>query len=166
MGASERQKGAVFEREVARQMSQALGRDVKRHIGQARDGGHDILADPFVVECKRRRSFSTLYRWMTQATDAAARAECVGAVGAGIPVVVLRADAEDAIAAMPFSRFLDLVRAAAKAHRPAPEYIAPAEHGIREGPPVVCATFKPVAFGSDCCATCRGDVRAHAGGRT
>ncbi len=47
-----------------------LGVPVKRQLGQARDGGADILLPPFLVEVKRRRKIAAL-RWLEQVRQAA-----------------------------------------------------------------------------------------------
>lgn len=142
MGAGQRRKGASFERAVALAFSGALGREIKRHIGQARDGGHDVDATPYVIECKRRKSMKTLYGWMQQAEAASDR------LGSDrIPVVIARADDENALAIVPFAAFLRLVEKAhaADAQRAAQvpaihgnwtsnQYVPPAEHGIKVTP--------------------------------
>jgi hypothetical protein len=69
----QRRKGASYEREVAAQFSEAMGRDITRHLGQARDGGHDIAVPPLVVECKRRKTLTTLRGWMNQCIAAVAK---------------------------------------------------------------------------------------------
>jgi hypothetical protein len=74
MSASQRTKGAVFERETADAFTAALHREdspFKRNITQARDGGHDLLVGPLVVECKRRKTLGTVYKWLQQAIAAA-----------------------------------------------------------------------------------------------
>lgn len=74
MSASQRTKGAVFERETADAFTAALHREdspFKRNITQARDGGHDLLVGPLVVECKRRKTLGTVYGWLQQAIAAA-----------------------------------------------------------------------------------------------
>lgn len=103
MGKMQREKGASFERAVALAVSGALGRDVKRHLGQARDGGYDILAEPFVIECKRRKSLKGLYDWMRQCITA-----CFS--DGHIPVVILRADNEEAMAVLRLPDFLTLIQ--------------------------------------------------------
>jgi hypothetical protein len=112
MGKGQREKGASFERAVALALSGALGRDVKRNLSQSRDGGYDILAGRYVVECKRRKSMKTLYGWMRQVLAAANimdAAKLPDDDRIPTPVVVCRADNEDALAVMKFSDFLNIV---------------------------------------------------------
>lgn len=111
MGKGQREKGASFERAVALALSGALGRDVKRNLSQSRDGGYDILAEPFVVECKRRKSMKTLYGWMKQADSASLHQSIITGAEPGTlsPVVIARADNEDAVAILKFSDFLSIV---------------------------------------------------------
>lgn len=112
MSKREREKGASFERAVALALSGALGRDVKRNLSQSRDGGYDILAEPFVVECKRRKAMKTLYGWMRQVLAAANIVDAAKLLHDDrmpTPVVVCRADNEDALAVMKFSDFLNIV---------------------------------------------------------
>jgi hypothetical protein len=93
MGASQRRKGATFEREIA----QALG--AKRNIGQARDGGDDITVGRFRVECKRRASVGPMAQWMAQCVAACDR-------DGDIPLVVARGDGGEAYAIMRFADFV------------------------------------------------------------
>ena len=46
-------RGASYEREVCKALSDALGSKVTRVLGQARDGGSDIDLGPFMIDCKR-----------------------------------------------------------------------------------------------------------------
>jgi hypothetical protein len=111
MGAMQRQKGAAFERDVARDFNTALGGDAdwRRHLGQARDGGMDIRVGPLVVECKRRKSLATMMGWLDQAT-AACRPDADAAPDRDIPVVVARQDNDEAVVILRFRDFLDLTR--------------------------------------------------------
>lgn len=115
MGKMQRTKGASFERAIALALSGALGRDVKRHLGQARDGGYDILATPFVVECKRRKSLKTIYGWMRQCIAAQTAAQAHGEKGADVPLVIVRADNEEALAVLRLPDFLNLIEPMAAA---------------------------------------------------
>mgnify|MGYP003348093790 CR=1 FL=1 len=82
-------RGASYEREVSKTLSERLGTKVTRVLGQARDGGSDIDLGPFMIECKRRRKIA-LYEWMEQAI--------VSADGKKIPVVVCRGDGKKSLA--------------------------------------------------------------------
>ena len=93
---SQRNKGAAFEREVCATFSVMLGREVKRHLGQARDSGEDIDLGWALVECKRRKTLKVLYGWFTQV-----RAAVAGSIRSGqvvpLPTMVIRADGEPAL---------------------------------------------------------------------
>lgn len=80
--------------------SRAYGFEVKRNIGQARDGGCDINVGPLVVECKRRKTLGTVYGWLQQAINA----------GGGVPVVVAREDQGEPIVILRLSDFFVLSR--------------------------------------------------------
>ena len=84
-----KERGASYEREVCKTLSERLGTKVSRVLGQARDGGSDIDLGPFMIECKRRRKIG-VYEWMEQAkTSAAATGQT--------PIVVCRADGEESL---------------------------------------------------------------------
>lgn len=90
MGKSQRTKGAAGEREFAQLASHYLGREVKRLLGQARDGGGDVPVAPVLFEVKRRNRIAML-RWMEQAETSAREYAATGrAVHA--PAVALRED--------------------------------------------------------------------------
>lgn len=93
MGASQRTKGATYEREVAKQLGRLLALpDVKRKIDQAREGGEDLEnTGALVVECKRRKTLKGLYDWMRQCITACGVSYYTGE---SIPVVIFRADNE------------------------------------------------------------------------
>ncbi len=103
MGKSQRTKGAAYEREVASDLSDALGCEVKRNITQARDGGDDIPLGPYRVECKRRKTLTTLYGWMAQIERSCA-------TSGGTPVVIARGDGGPSLVVMEFATFTRLVR--------------------------------------------------------
>lgn len=100
MGASQRRKGAAYEREVMNAFSAALGAEFKRNIGQARDGGNDGDVGPLVLEMKRRKSLKTFMDWYRQAQAATS-------VGR-IPVVVMREDAGESMVMLSLEDFLRL----------------------------------------------------------
>lgn len=54
MSAMQRNKGARGERELASLLTDRLGLIVKRRLGAARDGGHDIDLPGFALEVKRQ----------------------------------------------------------------------------------------------------------------
>ncbi len=66
MGKASRDKGARGENEFAEMLSKILGIKIKRQLGQARDGGADILDVPhLVIEVKRWEKLS-VPSWWTQ----------------------------------------------------------------------------------------------------
>lgn len=62
-------KGASYEREVCRWLSDNLNIKTKRLLGQAREGGADIVTDDFIIEVKRREKLD-LYGWWSQVQHA------------------------------------------------------------------------------------------------
>ena len=100
MSKSQRTKGHSFEREIANNLTELLGRKVQRHLGQARDGGDDITLSPFRLECKRYAKIA-VYKWLEQV---------IAACGPGdIPVVIAKADHQDPIAILRYSDFRKLL---------------------------------------------------------
>lgn len=93
MSKYQRTRGATFEREIANDLTERLGRVVRREIGQARDGGCDIKLGPFRIEAKRRARIS-VYEWMEQAEASCGDGET--------PVVVCRGDGKKSLAIMPW----------------------------------------------------------------
>lgn len=74
-GRRNRQRGQEGEREVCQILSDHLGIEVKRLLGQERDGGVDIKVGPFEIDCKRRKKVANLYEWMNEAGAIALRAD-------------------------------------------------------------------------------------------
>lgn len=99
MSARQRRKGAAGEREVCAQLARFFGTEVKRHLGQARDGGEDITFGGITWEVKRRKSLKTVYDWMRQVEKAA---QPTG----NLHAVVFRADNEDWVAMVPLEQFI------------------------------------------------------------
>lgn len=112
MGKMQRTKGASYEREVCDAFGAALGVKVQRMIGQARDGGADILdVKPLKIECKRRKTLGTVMGWLAQ---------CISAVGSldhheptpdgnpRVPIVVAREDQGESIVIMRLTDFLPM----------------------------------------------------------
>lgn len=104
MGKLARTRGIEYEREVAKELTQLLGLEFKRVLGQERDGGGDITAEglDIMFECKRRRTLKGMYDWMAQAIDSAygvhaRRTGCGLSTGFPIPAVVFRADNEESL---------------------------------------------------------------------
>jgi hypothetical protein len=66
MGASQRRKGAIAERELAALLADALGVTVKRKLGAARDGGDDIQVGRYRIEAKNHARLA-IPEWLRQA---------------------------------------------------------------------------------------------------
>ena len=99
MSKSQRTKGANYELATCKAIREATGVDVKRNIGQARDGGDDITLPPYRIECKRRASIST-YVWMDQ---------CAKSCGpTDVPVVIARGDGRESLVVMRFDDWIKL----------------------------------------------------------
>lgn len=111
MGRSQRVKGQVYEREVAKLMG------AKRNIEQARDGGDDITVGQFRVECKRRHTVGPMAKWMEQCVAACSRE-------GDVPVVVARGDGGESYAIVRLTDFLPLMRLAG-APIPPPDTVVP-----------------------------------------
>lgn len=100
MSASQRRKGANGENELARILSDYFGRVVKRTLGQARDGGHDIETPPFRWEVKRRKAIA-VYDFIEQAAQACQ--------DGATPVVAMRADGKGWLVLMRLDDALPLI---------------------------------------------------------
>lgn len=102
MSKSQRVKGAAGERELAELLSDALGFVVKRKLGQARDGGHDIETGRFLWEVKRRKRLA-VYDFMEQIEKACENTQ-------NVPVVAMRADGKDWLVMMRLEDVMLLIR--------------------------------------------------------
>jgi len=102
MSAFQRRKGAGFEREVANYLTDNLGFVVRRQLGQARDGGDDIRIHRYRIECKRRQSIAVM-SWLEQC-----KAAC--SLATDVPIVVARADGEEAIAILRLEDLVPMIR--------------------------------------------------------
>jgi Holliday junction resolvase len=109
MSASQRTKGATYEREIVNQIKDTLGIDVSRNLTQTRDSGADILLDGYVIECKRRASIS-VYKWMEQAEDSCTFAQR--------PIVICRGDGKGSLVIMNLEDFLPLLGNELNLHEP------------------------------------------------
>jgi Holliday junction resolvase len=67
MSASQREKGARGERELARLLRDRLGTSIERNLEQSRDGGADLIADGplagLVIEVKRKERLDLQRSW-------------------------------------------------------------------------------------------------------
>ena len=105
MGAKSRRKGANGEREIAGILTELLGQEVSRRLGQAREGGHDLNGTgPYILEIKRRARIGGIHEWMAQA-----EASCEPGASQA-PVVAFRADGERWLVAMRIEDWAKLVR--------------------------------------------------------
>lgn len=102
MSKSQRVKGATGERELANLLSDALGFIVKRTLGQARDGGHDIETGRFLWEVKRRKRLA-VYEFMEQVDAACENTQ-------NTPVVAMRADGKGWLVMMRLEDIIPLIR--------------------------------------------------------
>jgi Holliday junction resolvase len=111
MSKSQRDKGAGFERDIVN-MLKAHGYEAGRNLSQTRDGGGDIDLPRWMLECKRYAKIA-VYTWLKQAIKAAKPGQ--------VPVVIARADKEEAIAILRLTDFMELMNAKevkAKAYDP------------------------------------------------
>lgn len=101
MGAHSRNKGAAFEREIAKMISEHLGITVKRDLEQVRESDHGDLTglNGWSIECKRYASGNTApHAWWEQACRAAYTAEC-------LPVLIYKFDRRNIVCRVPFDAF-------------------------------------------------------------
>lgn len=71
MGASQRNKGAAGERELAKLLAESLGIDCHRNLEQTRSGGADLLGvGPWAIEVKRHERLC-IPQWWGQACQQA-----------------------------------------------------------------------------------------------
>ena len=102
MGRSQRVKGAAGERELANILTNELGFEVKRTLGQARDGGHDIQTGRFLWEVKRRQKLA-VYEFLEQIIKACDATD-------NVPVVAMRADGKGWLVMMRLEDAIPLIR--------------------------------------------------------
>lgn len=103
-GRRNRQRGQEGEREVCAILTDSWGTPIKRQLGQARDGGTDVLHDPFAFEVKRRKRIAGLYEWLEQAQDAAKNK------GLEYGMIAMRSDNNGWLVCMQMADFLKLAR--------------------------------------------------------
>ncbi len=102
MSGMSRLKGKKGEREVANILSEQLGLVVRRKLGQARDGGHDLTqTGRFAWEVKRRARIS-VHEWVDQAVAACGPHDT--------PVVACRGDGKEWLVVMRLEDALPLIR--------------------------------------------------------
>ena len=105
MSASQRNKGAAGEREWDAYLTIQGYPGEPRLLGQARDGGGDVLRPPFLYEVKRYHAIA-VRKWLDQA-----HASVINYKGVEIPVVAMREDGrKDWMVLLHAEDFLNLVR--------------------------------------------------------
>lgn len=111
-GRGRRNKGATGERDLARIFSDELGFEVKRTLGQARDGGADIHIGRFVIEVKRQERLA-IEAWCQQveaAVTTIADIDADGELRPPVPVVVFRRNGEPWRAVVPLDFLIHAMR--------------------------------------------------------
>jgi hypothetical protein len=105
-GKRSRDKGANYERDIARRWRESgLFPEAKRGIGQTRAGGDvpDVDGTPFWVECKDRKSHSSLKAYFKQ---------CAAATDGRTPLVVMhypQTSLEDSYVALRLKDFEEML---------------------------------------------------------
>jgi len=111
-GRGARQKGFQFERDIAKEFSEATGLEFKRGLGQTRGGGSEVpdvlppegaLRDLVHIECKRQKVCS-IKGAMKQAVDDIGE-------GAAAPIAVTKDDRKDTLVTMKLQDFLPMFTA-------------------------------------------------------
>ena len=111
-GRGRRNKGATGERELAALLTEQLGFEVKRKLGQARDGGHDIEIGRFCIEVKRQERLA-IEDWCRQvelSVTTSAEIDSEGSIGSPVPVVIFRRSGQPWRAVVPLDWFCKAVR--------------------------------------------------------
>ena len=104
-GKHARNKGHRCEREVAKDLGEAMGREVRRTI-QFRGGindGSDVCAEPWSIECKHYKKLGGL---IARAYEQAQR-DCKEGF---IPIAVCKGDRQEPLVTMGYDDFLDFVK--------------------------------------------------------
>lgn len=111
-GRGKRNKGANGERELAGILSDELGVVVKRKLGQARDGGHDIEIGRFLIEVKRQERLA-IEEWCKQIETACTTYSAInedGNLAPPVPVVVFRRNGQPWRAVVPLDFLVKAMR--------------------------------------------------------
>lgn len=103
MGRKSRTKGNAYEREVARELTQALGLAVltTRNVRGGTQLGDDLLLPGFSPELKRRAAI-VIHGWMREAV--------MQSRGSLKPLVICRGDGEESLAVMRLPDWIELAR--------------------------------------------------------
>lgn len=100
-GRGKRNKGAAGERELAGILKDNLGFEVKRNLGQARDGADDITIQKFRIEVKRQERLQ-VDKWSEQVESCSKSGE--------IPVLVYRRNGQPWRVCLKLDDFIPMLR--------------------------------------------------------
>jgi Holliday junction resolvase len=100
-GRGKRNKGAAGERELAGILKDNLGFEVKRNLGQARDGADDITIQKFRIEVKRQERLQ-VDKWSEQV-------ESCSKVGE-VPVLIYRRNGQPWRVCLKLDDFIPMLR--------------------------------------------------------
>lgn len=100
-GRGKRNKGAAGERELAGILKDNLGFEVKRNLGQARDGADDITIQKFRIEVKRQERLQ-VDKWSEQVESCSKSGE--------IPVLAYRRNGQPWRVCLRLDDFIPLLR--------------------------------------------------------
>ena len=100
-GRGKRNKGAAGERELASILKDHLGFEVKRNLGQARDGADDITIQKFRIEVKRQERLQ-VDKWSEQVESCSKSGE--------IPILAYRRNGQPWRVCLKLDDFIPLMR--------------------------------------------------------
>ena len=100
-GRGKRNKGAAGERELAGILKDYLGFEVKRNLGQARDGADDITIQKFRIEVKRQERLQ-VDKWSEQVESCSKSGE--------IPVLAYRRNGQPWRVCLKLDDFIPMLR--------------------------------------------------------
>ena len=100
-GRGKRNKGAAGERELAGILKDNLGFEVKRNLGQARDGADDITIQKFRIEVKRQERLQ-VDKWSEQVESCSKSGE--------IPILAYRRNGQPWRVCLRLDDFIPMLR--------------------------------------------------------
>jgi Holliday junction resolvase len=100
-GRGKRNKGAAGERELAGILKDNLGFEVKRNLGQARDGADDITIQKFRIEVKRQERLQ-VDKWSEQVESCSKSGE--------IPILAYRRNGQPWRVCLKLDDFIPMLR--------------------------------------------------------
>jgi Holliday junction resolvase len=100
-GRGKRNKGAAGERELAGILKDQLGFEVKRNLGQARDGADDITIQKFRIEVKRQERLQ-VDKWSEQVESCSKSGE--------IPILAYRRNGQPWRICLKLDDFIPMLR--------------------------------------------------------